>query len=543
MRLRLHFHNPLTAALLPCAAMLIAFVGCAPERVLITDADDLAKFAAASRASAEKRVAERKAADQNVTAQKAVTPADTRKKASGSKLDETSQALFDRMFKDQGLGAEERSELEEAFANLPPQMRAIWVAQQEAKANQGKRPIASPRELPPTVKAEPISRKSNEIQQADYREPVVQPENENTLGSPRQSPSANSLSFKGEELLTAIQANTLEVARLREEQQKLAAAQANREQQQAGQDQKEMLLELLQKHGGLKANATDDDISGMLGGASTGFGQPELLSAMMKSKANLSSKKAPLPDDSIASDLPKSAATTAPTVPGPKIEEIWNQMVGDVGSDPSLSLALRRRFLQFAAGDVDAASIPPDEFTASEKEGWKHMMRAFEMMVKQGDNPRRDRQAALITREIREAISEFEAGSVLDLQNAAFCSSVQAFGNYVEFESTTFKPDDEVILYVELQNFASRERADGKAFETEFQGAYQILDSSGKRVADHDLPVEHGVCRQRRRDYFLAYRIHVPKNVPEGPFTLQLTLEDKISGKFGQTTVKFAIQK
>lgn len=533
--------------LLPVVGVLLAFAGCAPERIIITDADDLARFAAASGPAAEKRIAEKKAAenkdiDRSKHFNSAATPSEPAPKP---KLDAQSQAFLDRITREDQLAAAEVAAFEELLTSLPQEQRAIWIAQTEASDHQNRRTASPPQELPPQVKAEPISRRAAEIQQADYHEPISDREIEIKSEPPRQGSRVNTLSFANRDLLSEVRSVVQdEFEKQRAELKQEQDAERLRQEEAAQVDrQQSMMLEAIRGHGARNTFATDDDLGGSLASAGSGLGSAELAAALMKSNSRLNEKKTPPKSEPTAKEPPKPLASSSAPLSDQKLDQLWNQIAGEDAGDPSLSLAMRRKIFLLAAGSIDAASAPPEEFTPAEKEWWKHIVRSLEMGVKLGDHPRRDRQAALVSRELREAVAELESASVLDLQNAAFCSSVQAFGNYVEFESTGFKPNDEVILYVELQNFASRQRVDGKAFETEFQGTYQILDSAGKRVADQDLPIEHGVCRQRRRDYFLAYRIHVPKNVSEGAYTLQLTLEDKISGKFGQTSLKFTVQK
>ena len=85
------------------------------------------------------------------------------------------------------------------------------------------------------------------------------------------------------------------------------------------------------------------------------------------------------------------------------------------------------------------------------------------------------------------------------------------------------------------------EKPDG--FETELQGGYQVFDPAGRRMADHELPLDKQICRNRRRDYFIAYRVYMPKNIPPGPYRLQLTIEDIRGQKFGQASIDFEITK
>ncbi len=526
------------------ALLALCFVvGCAPERMSITDADDLAQFAAASKVSAEKRIAVAstpKAETPKTSVSKTLTsavapPLAPPQVAKKPELDAESRAFLNRISKEQNFDAAKMAEFEEALASLSPELRSRWVAGEEAKLNKGKAATSftPPRELPSVVKADPMPPKGSEIQQAEYRQPAKE-----------TADAAHAES----ELAAELRSLKEKFTAMMEFQQRRDAEQEVREAQKALEERQKAIFDTVNKRGSVMSGLIDPDHEGggsSLPGINTSVMQAEFAAAMAKSNPKKSDKKAPLPGDALSVGKPESVATssTPTTLSNANLEQLWNQISGGAANDPSLSLAMRKKIFLLVAGDMNAASTPPESFTPAEKQYWMHLMRVLDLSVKLGDHPRRDRQAALVGRELREATSELESASVLDLQNATFCSSVQAFGNYVEFENATFKPNEEVVLYVEVQNFASKQRDDGKAFETDLHGAYQILDASGKRVADLDLPTEHGVCRQRRRDYFFAYRMHLPKGIDEGEYTLQLTMEDKNSGKFGQTTLKFVIRK
>jgi hypothetical protein len=49
-------------------------------------------------------------------------------------------------------------------------------------------------------------------------------------------------------------------------------------------------------------------------------------------------------------------------------------------------------------------------------------------------------------------------------------------------------------------------------------------------------------CRNRRRDFFLAYRLSLPKLIYGGKHVLQLTLVDQKSQKIGQASIEFTVK-
>jgi hypothetical protein len=150
-------------------------------------------------------------------------------------------------------------------------------------------------------------------------------------------------------------------------------------------------------------------------------------------------------------------------------------------------------------------------------------------------------------RSLRAAGSELAAASKLDLRNLAFCEEVQSFGWIKEFVRNEFQPKQQVILYVEVDNFSAVEKSP-QTFETELQGHYQIFDGRGNIVAERKLPLDREVCRNYRRDYFLAYPIYLPDSIPPGRYRLELSIEDlKATGeyqgrKFGEGMIEFTIR-
>jgi len=151
----------------------------------------------------------------------------------------------------------------------------------------------------------------------------------------------------------------------------------------------------------------------------------------------------------------------------------------------------------------------------------------------------------------------------LRLKNLALCSKVHDFGKIDEFPSYAFKPGDPVLLYVEVENFGveqidesdARDQGTGRParrtertaqgvplYETHLQGRYEILDESQRPVASRTLPVDRYVCRNHRRDYFIAYLIHWPEQIPTGRYTLELTVEDKKADKFGNGMIEFQVK-
>ena len=68
-----------------------------------------------------------------------------------------------------------------------------------------------------------------------------------------------------------------------------------------------------------------------------------------------------------------------------------------------------------------------------------------------------------------------------------------------------------------------------------------MFDGKGVRVAEQVLPADKQTCNNFRRDYFIAYRLYLPKQLQVGPHRIQLTIEDLKGKKFGQAVLDFEV--
>ncbi len=211
------------------------------------------------------------------------------------------------------------------------------------------------------------------------------------------------------------------------------------------------------------------------------------------------------------------------------------------------------KMLQVVAGDAESAFEKFQYVDGREAAFWRAELFGLHLGVQENRTPVVSQRAARMLEHLRKATWELAAVSTLDLRNAAFCRSVLGYADVEKFRPYRFKPDEEVLLYVEIENFAAERIAvagergvgsgEGVRYETEFQGSYQILDGERRRVAEQQLPRDRQQCRNHRRDYYVAYRIYMPRNIAPGRYTLELTLEDVKGQKFGQAFLDFEITR
>lgn len=255
----------------------------------------------------------------------------------------------------------------------------------------------------------------------------------------------------------------------------------------------------------------------------------------------------------VQSSLPVQPANHQTPTTGPLAKAAWQQQLAPAivelekqtrGSPQDADAVARHvwlRMLYLAAGRRDDALKPIPGIAPAQQDYWSKQLFALATYL---DSQRTDdsslRAAEAVQHLTRAAASLAEQGR-LRVCNLAFCSAVESYGVHKRIDQHEFKPDQELLVYAEVENFKSEETEQG--FHTALQSSYQILDSQGRRVAHDELPLTEEHCQNRRRDYFVRYFIRLPKTIYDGAYTLEWTIEDTLARKIGQSTIEFTIKQ
>jgi hypothetical protein len=205
-----------------------------------------------------------------------------------------------------------------------------------------------------------------------------------------------------------------------------------------------------------------------------------------------------------------------------------------------VALEARLRMLYLLAGRRDDAMQPISSASPAAQDYWSKQVFGLATWLDAERTPDVARRAAETKRILSEAVARLGETASLAVRNLAFCKAVQGYGSIQPFEKAEFSPDQEVILYAEVDNFSSVPTP--KGFRTSLKADYQIFDSRGQRIAEHDsAPIEQ-VCQSIRHDYFIGYPLRLPKRIYPGRHTVQLTVEDTLNHKVGQSKLDFVVK-
>jgi hypothetical protein len=206
------------------------------------------------------------------------------------------------------------------------------------------------------------------------------------------------------------------------------------------------------------------------------------------------------------------------------------------------SRLIKLRHLMVLSGDVDSAVEKIDGMSESEQEFLRHQLLGLWTMVDPSGHPVASRRITTALPQLRQA-TQFAAAATdsLEVRRVSFCTEIESYGQIKPFKSNRFDVGQQVILYCEIENFTAKETSDG--FATEIQGSYDIFDENNRKIVSQLLPADRQVSSNYLRDYYIAYQMHLPKQLAAGKYRLQLTMEDVAGKKYGQSGVEFEIVK
>ncbi len=199
------------------------------------------------------------------------------------------------------------------------------------------------------------------------------------------------------------------------------------------------------------------------------------------------------------------------------------------------------RMLYLVAGRREDALRPIAGVDSAQQDYWSKQLWGLATLLdseRSSDAPRRAAEAA---QHLFEAAGKLGETATLVVRNLAYCTEVRSYGVFTRAKDTEFKPGQRVLLYAEVENFKSDHTQ--KGYHTALKCSYQILDAQGRRVAGDDSSAMEEYCQNPRRDYFLSYEhLHLPTPMYDGRYTLQLTIEDTLSKKIGQSSIEFTVK-
>jgi hypothetical protein len=143
--------------------------------------------------------------------------------------------------------------------------------------------------------------------------------------------------------------------------------------------------------------------------------------------------------------------------------------------------------------------------------------------------------------DIRRVVRLLEAQAPLEITDLRLCRKVNGFGSFEPIDPSACKPGQAVIVYCEMAGLHYEEA--GEMVRSRLSSQVEIVSSrGGKPIWDQTLGTADDLCRRRRRDYYVCYRITLPETLAAGSYEFRLTQEDLVAGRSTSLAIPLTIQ-
>lgn len=259
-----------------------------------------------------------------------------------------------------------------------------------------------------------------------------------------------------------------------------------------------------------------------------------------------------------AAEIPATTAAVPPSNSGASTPELLDQLIASLvhelqtwprqanGSPEDLSKYLRRqqdlRLLYLIAQQPGSAIQAVEDLPPGEQDFWQELMLAL-ARYRADDTDTSDEQRLTNTAgQVRSAARHLQSLSALSLRRLEICSRIHSFGRIEPFPSNDFDPGQPILLYAEVENFATKVTSTG-TWRTRFDAQLQILEEGNDRPKETiDLTSITDEATSERHDYYQSFELNLPSHLKSGPYFVRLRLRDRISGKVCESQIGFQVR-
>jgi hypothetical protein len=221
------------------------------------------------------------------------------------------------------------------------------------------------------------------------------------------------------------------------------------------------------------------------------------------------------------------------------IRSIESESKAGSKNESDIALQARLRMLYLLAGRRDDAMRPLPTAPQATQDYWSSQIYGLSTWMDSEKTPDSGRRAAETKRILSEALAQLGETAPLAVRNMTFCTEVFRFGAFDALKSTEFNPGQKILLYAEIDNLHIESSAKGYHWAVKVGG--QIFDSHGNRMVDYGSTTAEETFQTPRHDFFVSKLYYLPRLVP-GKYSLQLTIEDTLGHKVGQSSIDFSVK-
>ncbi len=187
-----------------------------------------------------------------------------------------------------------------------------------------------------------------------------------------------------------------------------------------------------------------------------------------------------------------------------------------------------------------AAEMPEDE-----REAWALRGRLIDWLDASA------REEARIDALPHAVLIALEDQAPLEITDLQICRKVKGYGDFEPIDPTSCRPGQGLILYCELAGVHAEPDEPRHGFRSRLTSRVELVhvnvqDGSGPDdgapLWSQSLGTADDLCRRRRRDYYVNYRIHLPPSIAPGSYELRLIQDDLIAHQTARRGLRLEIQ-
>jgi hypothetical protein len=145
-----------------------------------------------------------------------------------------------------------------------------------------------------------------------------------------------------------------------------------------------------------------------------------------------------------------------------------------------------------------------------------------------------------ITHEVPAAVFAAEDRDPLKIGRVQLCRKVLGFGSFEPLGESNVKAGQRLLVYCEVTGMQPEPK--NASFVSRLSSKLEIRSAgSGAVLWARELGPAEDVCGSRRHDFYVNYRVDLPRSLAPGDYRLRLTQTDLIASRSTSTEIPLAI--
>jgi len=141
---------------------------------------------------------------------------------------------------------------------------------------------------------------------------------------------------------------------------------------------------------------------------------------------------------------------------------------------------------------------------------------------------------------VRAAVDALESLAPFTVGPPRLCRKINGFGDFDPVEPATLRAGRPTLVYCELSGQRAEPGVTDEAFHSRLASRVEVGPAGGgEPIWSREMDPPEDVCRSRRRDFYVNYRLDLPATLTPGAYTLKLTLSDRVSGRSASASAPF----